>query len=147
MPQALLNTISAGVYLVPHGEISLLQDAIRQSNYAYFPLDGTGINNKASFLQACANVMYFPSYFGHNWDAFDECIRDLSWYRAPGYVIWFEAFNQFLEQDPASWNVALRLFRSAVEEWHAQGIPFYVFLIGNPAVEIDVPSLHYKSSE
>ncbi|WP_083389754.1 barstar family protein [Trichormus sp. NMC-1] len=31
--------------------------------------------------------MEIPTYFGANWDAFDECITDLTWCPAQRYVI------------------------------------------------------------
>ena len=39
----------------------------------------TGIANKSELLRSVAFSLGFPSYFGGNWDALDECIRDLSW--------------------------------------------------------------------
>jgi hypothetical protein len=33
-----------------------------------------------------AEQLRFPGYFGRNWDAFEECVRDLSWL-PPGRVI------------------------------------------------------------
>jgi len=32
-------------------------------------------------------ALQFPSYYGENWDAFDECITDLSWMPARWYLI------------------------------------------------------------
>ncbi|MEH1931236.1 barstar family protein [Nostoc sp.] len=39
-----------------------------------FYLDGKKINSKETFLSKAAEAMQFPTYFGANWDAFDECI-------------------------------------------------------------------------
>jgi len=38
-----------------------------------------GIETKQSLMAAVAELLTFPDYFGWNWDAFDERIRDLSW--------------------------------------------------------------------
>src|SRR5258708_37705280 len=35
----------------------------------------------------CSAAVQFPWYFGENWSAFDECIRDLSWLPADVYTL------------------------------------------------------------
>jgi len=48
---------------------------------------------KEKLLGALASKLRFPSYFGHNWDALEECLRDLSWLSdQPRVVIVHEAF-------------------------------------------------------
>jgi RNAse (barnase) inhibitor barstar len=37
------------------------------------------LKHKSDLLNALAASLKFPDYFGHNWDALDECLRDLSW--------------------------------------------------------------------
>ena len=34
---------------------------------------------KAALLSWFSKQLRLPNYFGGNWDAFDECLRDLSW--------------------------------------------------------------------
>jgi hypothetical protein len=34
---------------------------------------------KEKLLSVLAAKLRFPRYFGHNWDALEECLRDLSW--------------------------------------------------------------------
>ena len=48
---------------------------------------------KEKLLSVLAAKLRFPSYFGHNWDALEECLRDLSWLGdRPRVVIVHEAF-------------------------------------------------------
>lgn len=37
------------------------------------------ITDKAILLSLFSHLLQFPDYFGNNWDAFEECLRDLSW--------------------------------------------------------------------
>lgn len=38
-----------------------------------------GIRTKQDLLGLLARGLRFPEFYGGNWDAFEECIRDLSW--------------------------------------------------------------------
>ena len=38
-----------------------------------------GIRSKQKLLGILAEKLRFPRYFGYNWDALEECLRDLSW--------------------------------------------------------------------
>lgn len=40
-------------------------------------LDGRFCRTEPQFLDAIADALGFPEYYGRNWDAFDECFRDL----------------------------------------------------------------------
>jgi len=38
-----------------------------------------GIGSKSELLLYLSERLNFPPYFGHNWDALEECLSDLSW--------------------------------------------------------------------
>jgi RNAse (barnase) inhibitor barstar len=48
------------------------------SNTVYLILDGNKTVDKASFLAQISDLLKFPDYFGHNWDALEECLNDVT---------------------------------------------------------------------
>ena len=38
-----------------------------------------GVRSRHKLLAILADKLRFPRYFGHNWDALEDCLRDLSW--------------------------------------------------------------------
>jgi hypothetical protein len=45
------------------------------------------IATKQELFTTLATQLSFPDYFGENWDAFHECVRDLSWLPAGPVVL------------------------------------------------------------
>ena len=39
----------------------------------------SGIDGKTALFRALVPELALPDYFGANWDALEECLRDLSW--------------------------------------------------------------------
>lgn len=137
-----------GVYLV--GVASSAEEFARttaEQGVRVFFLDGARIHDKASFLAIAAEAMAVPAYFGRNWDALDECIRDLAWAPATGYLLVYDRFDRFARADPAAWEIALDVFRSAIEHWQAKGVPMYVLLRGNGTVALELPTLQLPRLE
>ena len=71
------------------------------------------LNSKAALLKSLAEYLKFPDYFGNNWDALEECIRDRSWL-PPGDVI-LEHADLPLAGDESNLRIYLAVLRDAVE--------------------------------
>ncbi|RVX45855.1 barstar (barnase inhibitor) [Nonomuraea polychroma] len=39
-------------------------------------IDGRACRTRAAFFEEVARVLHFPDYFGRNWDALTDCLRD-----------------------------------------------------------------------
>jgi hypothetical protein len=97
--------------------------------YSLFRIDLTGMLTKEGFLRATAKALQFPPYFGTNWDALEDCLKDFEWCTAMGYVIIYEAAAPFAEIAPDELKMAKNIYKSAVKFWKKQKKPFYVFLV------------------
>lgn len=47
----------------------------------------SGLGSKVELLDFLGKKLSFPNYFGGNWDAFEECLADLSWLGKSAVVI------------------------------------------------------------
>lgn len=73
-----------------------------------------GIKSKAALLDELYRCLRFPDYFGFNWDALVDCIRDLSWL-PPGPVVLVHR-DLPLVGDVGSQKTYLSILRDTVEK-------------------------------
>ena len=77
-----------------------------------------GIRSKQKLMAVLADKLHFPRYFGHNWDALEECLNDLTWLRDRGIVIAHEDLP--FGASSSNRRTYLDILRGAVEH-HAKG--------------------------
>jgi len=127
--QVFLNAANSGVYfdedIAGVAEIGRVAESL---GLTPFHLDLKGASTKQGFLKAAADVFRFPDYFGENWDALADCLIDLAWCKAKGYVILIENMESFTDMSPAEMGTACSIMEDAASHWKEQGTPFFVVL-------------------
>lgn len=118
----------SGVYSIAEKDIPDVSRAAAQAGLALFTLDLAGVDDKAGFLGVAARILQFPDYFGFNWDAFEDCLTDLSWLGAGGYVLVVQDPGPFSRKAPKDMSMARTIFRDAASYWKKKNIRFFVGL-------------------
>jgi RNAse (barnase) inhibitor barstar len=98
--------------------------------------DGVSLENDDIVYLQFYTAFAFPEYFGWNWDALSDCLRDLSWCPADRYVVLIDRAERILEQDREGRRVLLSILKRAAREWadpaislRAESVPFKVILL------------------
>ena len=93
-------------------------------------IDASAIESKQDLMADLSDALVLPDYFGGNWDALDEVLRDLGWLEADGHVLVVGGAEALRASDAALIDGLARSWISAVEQrWGAQGVPFHLLLV------------------
>ena len=87
------------------------------TGFALKVIKGAKCQTVAGLLTECARALDFPDYFGHNWDALEECLADLEWLPAKGYVLLVTDAGCVLPDDDEEYETFLEILRDAGEAW------------------------------
>jgi RNAse (barnase) inhibitor barstar len=125
----LLGSVAqAGVYHQPHGAADDLLRAAEANGFAGFRIELSDVMDKDGLLAAIAQAMDFPDWFGRNWDALADCLTDLEWLAATGFVIVLEHCDGIHGHAKADFVTFLQVFSHSAEAWRKQEIPFWCFV-------------------
>jgi len=75
----------------------------------------TGIDSRSGLLLHYLEEGRFPSYFGRNWDALTDCLRDFGWIEERRIVIVHTDLP--LRADEEALRIYLEILEQIVEEW------------------------------
>jgi len=126
--QRLSDASRSGVYRVARADAVV--EAIKGSglHLARLPLEaGEG---KEAILRKLARELAFPSWFGGNWDALEDCLADLSWSSAVGHVLLVEGANAAAADDV---GVLQDILGSTAASWSERGRPFFALFLDGDA--------------
>lgn len=76
-----------------------------------------------------ATAMRFPDYFGSNWDALDECLGDMDWLPADGYLLVLRDAAKGWSQSPYVLGRFVTSWLEAAEHWTENQIPFHLVFV------------------
>jgi RNAse (barnase) inhibitor barstar len=99
---------------------SLGLDAVR--------IDLEGCSDKAGLLERVATALGFPEWFGGNWDALYDCLADLGWREAAGWLLVLENTGDLRRHAPEALDTAVAILGDAAEAWAARGRVFRAFV-------------------
>jgi len=99
-------------------------------------LSGAHCRSTNGLFAEMARALEFPDYFGYNWDAVEECLADLEWLPAKGYVVLFTDAQLVLPDDEEEFATFLEVLSDAGEAWGSgqagpegkRPVPFHTLL-------------------
>ena len=118
-------------------DADLLCTAAGERSASAAQADLAGCLDKETFLTRVAEALEFPDWFGRNWDAFFDCLTDLSWLPASGHVLVLLNTAEMRRDAPEAFDSAKSIMQEAAGIWAKRGQTFRVI--------IDVPNPRAKA--
>jgi barstar (barnase inhibitor) len=138
----LLSRGRSGLYLLNEGQGPIAVGKLcRLKGIRLFRLDGKNVLTKRRLLAAAARAFELPSWFGANWDAFEDCMTDLEWAPAPAYVVLLENMERFARGAPRDFDTTLRILEAAAGFWSEKAVPFHVLVSGAQTASAPLPKI------
>jgi RNAse (barnase) inhibitor barstar len=110
-----------------------LRAALESAGMACFDLNGEAVRTKEDLLRVIAEAMRFPDYFGMNWDAMIDCLRDLA-DRVPaeGHVLFVHAADSLWRTGLPWAGQFVEVWLTAAEEAAHDGVPLHLVFVHTP---------------
>jgi RNAse (barnase) inhibitor barstar len=117
-----------GVFFVTADDLETLAASATHHSLHVSRIRLQGCRDKKDLLERIAKGLPLPASFGHNWDALSDCMRDLSWLKATGYLFLFEHAEDFRDASEDDFDTLLDILDEAAESWLDANQPYFVFL-------------------
>lgn len=113
-----------------------------QYGFRFFYLNGNLIRTMQDLFDQTKTVMEFP-FFGNNWDALLDCMRDLSWFSESGFLLLYDYWEHFAQSAPDDFRIAIEIFQDVVEDRrkYSELQTMYVLLRDDSSATLDLPIL------
>ncbi len=92
--------------------------AAEEAGWTTLRLDLDGVRGKAELMRRCGDALRVPEWFGGNWDALADALRDLSWLPdSAGRLVAVTSWRGFAGARPREWEVLVEVLEEAVDFW------------------------------
>ncbi|MCW2735944.1 barstar family protein [Nocardioides sp.] len=124
-----------------HGafDVADVRHTVEHAGWGFAHVDGwTVAGTKAGFLAAVGEALHFPDYYGQNFDALADCLRDIG-RGVEGVVLLWDGWGTLARADEKAFSIALSVLRARVND--DRRVPFSVLLRGEGPELPGIPSL------
>lgn len=107
-------------------------ESAKKAGYSIWEFDGLKMKTDGALFDHFAQRMQFPDYFGRNWDAMDECLRDLAWAPASAHMLVIHDADSIIFSSPRLFTSLFNCLRFVSNHWHSwnnRRIPFKVLFV------------------
>ena len=84
-----------------------------------------GVLQKGKLFEIYSRGLRFPPYFGEKWDAFEECLGDLSWLKRPTKVYVLHESHPFTT-DSQDLKTYLQILKARTEDTTVLQLEFHM---------------------
>jgi len=131
----LVETGASGVYRCHSALAESALGAATQRGMRVEKVALTGSRDKNAFLNAVSGALAFPDYFGHNWDAFYDCLVELEHGKGEGLLVLLRDASGFARAEPDEFAAAVDALQDAADFWEGEQKTLLV------VVELEAPVL------
>lgn len=124
----LADASQAGAYFVDVRDREALVEGGTTLQFAVLPIDLRGCADAEAAMDEIADALRFPEWFGDNLDALADCLGDLSWFPAEGYVLVLEHTAEWRAHESDTLDTVLEILNQTAERWAKDRVPFWAFV-------------------
>lgn len=114
------------IHFVDLSYFPAIKEEIIRYDISIFEIYADNIQTENQLLKDISEAMLFPDYFGNNWDALEECLRDMEWIPAKGYVLLVHNADQLWKNQPRLAGSLIETWLFCVERWKGDSTPFHL---------------------
>ena len=116
-----------GIFFVTSEDLDPLGDAAGMQGLRVCRINLADYADREALFDRLTVALQLPTDFGRNWDALADSLRDLSWLKAPGFILLFDHAEAMRAASDDDFDELLDIMEEAVDYWQDEGSPFFVF--------------------
>lgn len=136
----LTNPGEAGIFLSPP-DPRALDEAVDRAGLARWRVDLHSAARKADVMSAFQRTMGFMDGFGANWDALYDSLSERALEAPAGVALTLAHCDGLAQAESETFEQLLEVLDAVAENCYDEDIPFWVFIDGVAAEDVDLPTL------
>lgn len=136
--QVLRDVSRAGLYRADEDCACALYHAGPGTGFNVYRIDLGQAHDTESLHYVLSHSLHFPDWYGANWDGLADCLTDMSWNEADGYLLILQRTEPLQRGEPETFRMFLQILGEAAQSWREQGTSFWTLVISD---DLQLPSL------